>query len=936
MQSSWLAGIGAALALVFAVGCEDGPTQTFKPAPGGADWNDGKGGGSTDPSKQGFGEDIGGRNKMEICTAPQKKAAWAKAFVQPIIPPRRGGGIDMAGDDTWKGLTVEEAESINCQSENAGDWFGNGNSVNYWGDNGEIIIEYIVATRKIDYMAFEPGYTGTIAFKSRDGLHSYVLALSKQITKDGSPYTITWDENVNTGKGVWANELTDGIFATFSPGLPPETNCRVSGHCVIGNFGDQGYLYLPPTGTAFRVANINGSQPTPSTPYYFDQYLAKVLPFALADPVLKLDAEGPIAVQLGLGPNNKTCKLQMGLKYGDFLSNCIQVSGQAMADTAETNKLLGGLQHSNERYRFSMSGVDINFTADTLPKDDVIRDKDRPQANDMSSSFSADQGTLGVFANDFTGNDPKAAKDLHWTGLVYGEFVRAVQEKINASLPVNRRHNLGAPECLTGDLDKIPPADGCTGFEGFVVPLDPAKIADPYLKKLGVANPVTNPLTKPLLRGLKPGHQAVIFCDGQNQTNCFTVGDTFPTSYARVLKTLGKGKVSALPIEMRDSRFMWQQWAIAFFKYLLVDQTGTATATDVQNAPFNPYGVFFDSLGAGQFEEAEYIDRRFVTNSIVPTDIVAVADILNGIFADYVFSRDLLRGEEALLTSTREVPTDPIGKEDNAFLTNIFGNQCLLNGWKDHPNATAYQCATGTKNLTDCEGQGPPRDEQGNVELDLLNRPLLTPYPGAFTSSGTIFRLGSYTPISVKTIYPNILSAMVVFPQHSNPYDTASAPAGPATIELLQNWTKKQPGIGFEIPLNGQTNKFIQTYEINMSGLQLTANIDYDLVDPKNEAKGLKFLAVETNDFMGDVFLCRDPKTGDLLHTRMYETSGKILDWMGRHPNAEQDCGIIVRWSPYGNYPDFITSLNCGVQVVMAQGGGLGRIVDVNLFLPGL
>src|SRR5581483_8066246 len=163
------------------------------------------------------------------------------------------------------------------------------------------------------------------------------------------------------------------------------------------------------------------------------------------------------------------------------------------------------------------------------------------------------------------------------------------------------------------------------------------------------------------------------------------------------------------PIEMRDSRFMWQQWALAFFKYLLVeDGTGTVTAAQVQNAPLNPYDVFFDSLGGGQFEEAEYIDRRFVTNSQTPTDMVIVADILNGIFADYVFSRDLLRGEEALLTSVRENPNDPIGKEDTAYLTNIFGNECLLNGWTDHANATKYECAIGAKNLADCEGEGPP------------------------------------------------------------------------------------------------------------------------------------------------------------------------------------------------------------------------------------
>src|SRR5438552_17266381 len=77
------------LAVVFLLGCEDGPTQTYKTAPEGAgdNWNDGKTGGSSDPSKQGFTGSLGGTTAVELCDAPTKKAKWGAAFAKHIKPP---------------------------------------------------------------------------------------------------------------------------------------------------------------------------------------------------------------------------------------------------------------------------------------------------------------------------------------------------------------------------------------------------------------------------------------------------------------------------------------------------------------------------------------------------------------------------------------------------------------------------------------------------------------------------------------------------------------------------------------------------------------------------------------------------------------------------------------------------------------------------------
>src|SRR2546428_229594 len=165
------------LAVVFLLGCEDGPTQTYKTAPEGAgnNWNDGKTGGSADPSKQGFTGSLGGTNATELCDAQTKKAKWGAAFAKPITPPTGGAGIVMNGQngeidirgnavpktaDAWVGITVEQVEQINCQSTNGGDFFGDGNQDNYWGDNAEVFFEYRISNRKLIYMGFQPGYTG--------------------------------------------------------------------------------------------------------------------------------------------------------------------------------------------------------------------------------------------------------------------------------------------------------------------------------------------------------------------------------------------------------------------------------------------------------------------------------------------------------------------------------------------------------------------------------------------------------------------------------------------------------------------------------------------------------------------------------------------------------------------------------------------------------
>jgi hypothetical protein len=108
---------------------------------------------------------------------------------------------------------------------------------------------------------------------------------------------------------------------------------------------------------------------------------------------------------------------------------------------------------------------------------------------------------------------------------------------------------------------------------------------------------------------------------------------------------------------------------------------------------------------------------------------------------------------------------------------------------------------------------------------------------------------------------------------------------------------------------------------------------------------GVNIQAWETQDFLGEIFVCYDTGTagaragtgvpGDILSAHMYTPASAIIDFMSSHPGSQSACQIVVRYSPFDNYPDYITSLSTGVRLDIDQGYGYGRVVDATLFVPG-
>ncbi len=192
-------------------------------------------------------------------------------------------------------------------------------------------------------------------------------------------------------------------------------------------------------------------------------------------------------------------------------------------------------------------------------------------------------------------------------------------------------------------------------------------------------------------------------------------------------------------------------------------------------------------------------------------------------------------------------------------------------------------------------------------------------------------------------------------PLYQNPYG-AAAPR--SAVSVMVPWLPFQEGVGYPVA-NGTTggtqDVFVETAQLDFTGQVITPTMDYlpsgkaGDPNPLNPAVpfGVNIQAWETQDFLGEVFLCYDAQTaasraasgrpGDILSAHMYTPAATIIDWLAAHPEAQPEsaCGLIVRYSPFDNFPDYITALTSGVRLGIDQGAGYGRVVDATLFLPG-
>jgi hypothetical protein len=417
----------------------------------------------------------------------------------------------------------------------------------------------------------------------------------------------------------------------------------------------------------------------------------------------------------------------------------------------------------------------------------------------------------------------------------------------------------------------------------------------------------------------------------------------FDGSFQRVLQVLGKGNIFALPAQARDRRYFFQKWSEAYVKYLRAyGENGTQvpdlspTAYDKWNP--DPDHFIFDDEGNG-VERFEYVDRTYAGTNRLPVSIEYQALIHSG-NQQYVNYRNRFVRAEIAVYKAMQVTKDPtkIGDKDNdnVWLTNLVGSPVLYNNYYGaSASKDAHYCATHVD--TQCMGvdrfNKAPTNPDGSIKMDRTGtRPLLDKYPGAFSETG--FTLGT-RHMKVEQKFPKFANVKAEIPNFANPYDTTSTNT---PFHVLTDWKPLLPNTGLSIPVNGQRDKFVATASFHIAGETLQMDFDYlpENVSADGQQETVHLVGVSAGNFLGEVFICKDPYTGDLLSAHMYSSMGEIIDWVQSHPGAYDNCNIIVRYSPYNNYPRFISSVANGIILQGNSGSGFGRVHYVQLFTPGL
>ncbi|MDB5216072.1 MAG: hypothetical protein JWO86_3999, partial [Myxococcaceae bacterium] len=517
--------------------------------------------------------------------------------------------------------------------------------------------------------------------------------------------------------------------------------------------------------------------------------------------------------------------------------------------------------------------------------------------------------------------------------------------------------------------------NGCSGMEGYLT-------AAPLALAPGFPNNAYGTAAIPLTTtsGLSPAGNQLASWDDSPTTlaGTHTLRDVTLSTWAgtaqRIIKVLGKGERSAVPNDFREPRAYATLWMQALTQYLIArgNVGPNVTLTDVLAAGpggaalhhIDPNYFFFDTgnPGAQQFDSAEYVYTDFATVDRPFYDFRIVVDSITGILNQLTFDGFPLRGERALLGALTPAG-QPLGANGTLLQTNIFGSTVLSNGWHDPATPagtfkTAYDCASADfENLAGAalanytsacgnDGNGPPLDANGNILRNASGAPILKPYRGGFSSTGTVFNLGRniltvpQDELTVMTRDVNLLQATIALKTKASVFDPLSA-NGP-TMTFPINYVLPTDFTGFYIPINSSRDRFVKQEEFDTTGIAISTVLGTVPVLQNGVAvPGLNRLSsADSRDFLGEMFVCKSG--GDLLKVRMFTPADVVLEWITAHPQAMSDCNLIIDYSGFGSVLARVTSITNGIIVNFTDPSGVTAqannsvVDDVDIFATGL
>ncbi len=350
----------------------------------------------------------------EVCSDTELSARWAAMVNQPILPMKGAGGLDMTGGATWKGLTIDEAQSkdLLCQTS----YYGDG--VAAWGDNYEVIAFFDPTTRLIEDILLIPGYLGTIA------AGDFEFEINEPITKAGNPLSQT-DGSANDSRSE-ANlrDMDRALIRAFRPSLDAdEVDCIESGSCYIIMSGTMPilvfmsvnlYVILEPQ--ELRIAQIE---------------VALKRPFRIG--AGEIEVTGPTPTIHGTeAAGIPDCLVTYGTTWKHIREKCLGNDPMAMANIRATN--------GYENVLVELGGVLLYLDRPGMATDQILPIAPEPEDGDTVSILSLNAAYEGAFS------------------MPYSDFLRIYKANLDAE--------------IRADLPGLA-ADASTGVEFLRTPDDP-------------------------------------------------------------------------------------------------------------------------------------------------------------------------------------------------------------------------------------------------------------------------------------------------------------------------------------------------------------------------------------------------------------------------------------------------------------------------------
>jgi hypothetical protein len=899
--------------------------------------------------------------------------------------------------EPWTGVTVEQAEMILCQATPTSTFPGQTNEVG-WGNSLEMNAIYDPCSRILQQLVMTRGYAGTLSAVDSQGRTWTVGLGGQPITLTSqggtSPVILDWTDPTTFEPIV--DSLFQALMGPTYP--PEPGSCIDTGDCQIKNGGSAGgSITFAPLDLTIYTATTVGMPVENSTPTIVQIGLLKVLPFSHSYNLLKIDAVGPTSTTpdvQGLVPTDPnygkttTCKYTLGMDFEDFYSQCVQVfdattnpSNYTAQNTIAERKLFGSMSHGDEAYTFDIPGVAPQFAGSSLAPTAVIADGQTPGDTDTAYQLTLDQNILGIISNDWQNNDPTSGiEDLHGFGMITLQWAVNVQHYLQAAYGVTTE--IGDPRCLNLASGASPPKGVvCSGLEGIVTTAPPAMVSCPAagtawpdgttskcvsasqmsVNALGPlalqAGPVLGnvPAAASMASGMRPGAWTSLFCadaggvvqgalGGYQQCVGGNAVQPQPASYftsmqRAILRTGNFGSTaSQLPVrDLGNSGFYFQEWVLALIGYLQSAGNPGATLSQMDGNPVDPDELVLTAAASG-IETAEYVFRNDVNPATeAPLAVRVTADVAGGVISQMQFGRYNFRGEKALYTALTQTPSDMPGAE-NLYLTNIVGSPLLQSTFGTYACAIVLDPCSAACGASPWCGPNPPSPPPSSF----------VGYQGAFGQ--TVFNIAANgsaptaTPLAVDTSAPATPAgrAILTLPAWSNPFDPTTATSNDPTVSALVPYVPLGAGGGFPISINGSRDKFYDTAQLVLTGNTIDATVDLESVPFLDADGGVSpgwvIRAVQSSAFTGSVFPCvqSNPQNGypDVLAVRMNDGASVVLDYLAKYPAAVSDCTMIVKYSPYGNTVEAISSLQYGVRLDYTDTASGPVVSDAILFDP--